>query len=385
MNNTLTIMVGLPASGKDFLIKNNIDNALILSSDNLRVELYGYEDQTHNKEVFEEMNRRTRNTGKENKNVIYNATNINRGRRVTLAQEMQKYFKYIKVIVCVCSIKTLLYRNKTRKERHLPEDKLKQMIRSFQIPTLYEYHYDDIEYVWTETKRRGFERDKIALLMDYDQHNKHHSENLGIHILRTADYCKENGKAYKAAIYHDLGKPFCKTTDEEGFNHFIGHPNVSAYLEPFHTPYFIGDIYLKCLFSYIPTNQMSLLGGMYEKQKAFLHEYPSKKKEFSKFGCDPKQYHHVVRLYDIIKYAENKDILNFPFLRYSGERAEYMKKIKRGLNGLTIEQIQKDIETKIEEAKAILDNKHYKFQEANLEEEIGFYLKQKIKEALLNE
>ena len=230
MNNTLTIMVGLPASGKDFFIKNNIDNALILSSDDLRVELYGYEDQTHNKEVFEEMNRRTRNAGKENKNVIYNATNINRGRRVTLAQEMQKYFKYIKVIACVCSIKTLLYRNKTRKERHLPEDKLKQMIRSFQIPTLYEYNYDDIKYVWTETKRQEFERDKIALLMDYDQHNKHHSENLGIHILRTADYCKENSKACKAAVYHDLGKPFCKTTDEEGFNHFIGHPNVSAYL-----------------------------------------------------------------------------------------------------------------------------------------------------------
>ena len=176
----------------------------------------------------------------------------------------------------------------------------------------------------------------------------------------------------------------CDVKDLITFYNVVRKGNFS-FLEPFHTPYFIGDIYLKCLFSYIPTNQMSLLGGMYEKQKAFLHEYPSKKKEFSKFGCDPKQYHHVVRLYDIIKYAENKNTLNFPFLRYSGERAEYMKKIKRGLNGLTIEQIQKDIETKIEEAKAILDNKHYKFQEANLEEEIGFYLKQKIKEALLNE
>ena len=38
---------------------------------------------------------------------------------------------------------------------------------------------------------------------------------------------------------------------------------------------------------------------------------------------------------------------------------------------------------KIEEAKAILDNKHYKFQEANLEEEVGFYLKQKIKILML--
>jgi len=72
-------------------------------------------------------------------------------------------------------------------------------------------------------------------------------------------------------------------------------------------------------------------------------------------------------------------------LRYYGEGAEYMKKIKRGLNGLTVEQIQKDIEMRIEEARTILDNKQYKFQEVNLEEEVGFYLKQKIREALLNE
>ena len=50
-----------------------------------------------------------------------------------------------------------------------------------------------------------------------------------------------------------------------------------------------------------------------------------------------------------------------------------------------MEQIQKDIEIRIEEAKTILDNKQYKFQEVNLEEEVGFYLKQKIREALLNE
>lgn len=176
----------------------------------------------------------------------------------------------------------------------------------------------------------------------------------------------------------------CDVKDLITFYNVVKKGNFS-FLEPFHTPYFIGDVYLKCLFSSILTNQMSLLGGMYEKQKAFLHEYPSKKEEFSKFGCDPKQYHHIVRLYDIIKYAENKNTLNFPFLRYCGEGAEYMKKIKRGLNGLTVEQIQKDIEIRIEEAKTILDNKQYKFQEVNLEEEVGFYLKQKIREALLNE
>lgn len=182
----------------------------------------------------------------------------------------------------------------------------------------------------------------------------------------------------------EFGNGACDVKDLITFYNVAKKGNFS-FLEPFHTSYFIGDVYLKCLFSTIPTNQMSLLGGMYEKQKAFLHEYPSKVEEFKKFGSDPKQYHHIVRLYDIIKFAENEDILNFPFLRYKGEGAEYMKKIKRGLNGLTIEQIQQDIKTRIEEAKTILDNKHYKFQEVNLEEEVGAYLKQKMKEALLNE
>lgn len=230
--NTLTILVGLPGVGKDSLIKQrrwDISQE-ILSSDKLRIELYGNEDQMHNKEVFQEMNKRAKDAGKLGKNVIYNATNINRDRRVALAQEMKKYFAKINVVMCVCSIETLLKRNKTREERHLPVDKLKQMIRSFQIPTLYEYHYDDIEYVYTQKDRPYLMRDNIGTLMNYDQHNKHHSESLGQHILRVVDYCKENKKACYAALYHDLGKPFCKTTDEEGYCHYIGHSLVSAYM-----------------------------------------------------------------------------------------------------------------------------------------------------------
>ena len=80
--NTLTILVGLPGVGKDSLIKQrrwDISQE-ILSSDKLRIELYGNEDQMHNKEVFQEMNKRAKDAGKLGKNVIYNATNINRDR-----------------------------------------------------------------------------------------------------------------------------------------------------------------------------------------------------------------------------------------------------------------------------------------------------------------
>lgn len=236
---TLTIMVGLPGSGKDTLIRELFNkDEVILSSDELRVELYGYEDQTHNAEVFVEMNRRAKEAGKAGSHVIYNATNLNRGRRVGLCQEMKKYFDRIEVIACICPINTLLKRNETRAERHLPKDKLKQMIRSIQLPVPFEYPYDSISYYCTG-KEDKMELSKLEELYSYEQHNKYHSEPLGYHIERVANACMSNGKAFVAAKYHDLGKPFCKTVDEEGYYHFIGHPAVSAYM-------YISDLMRDC-------------------------------------------------------------------------------------------------------------------------------------------
>ena len=42
----------------------------------------------------------------------------------------------------------------------------------------------------------------------------------------------------------------CDVKDLITFYNVVRKGNFS-FLEPFHTPYFIGDIYLKCLFSYI--------------------------------------------------------------------------------------------------------------------------------------
>lgn len=226
---TLTIMVGIAGSGKDTVIKKYHNDAIVLSSDEIRKELYGYEDQTHNSDVFIEMNRRAKEAGKAGFHVIYNATNLNRGRRVGLCNDMKKYFDSIEVVVCVCSIETLLKRNITREERHIPEEKLKQMIKSIQLPTYYEYPYDKITYILTDNIKSSY-LERLDELDTYEQHNKYHSEPLGLHIKRVASACKKNLKAYTAALYHDLGKPFCKTIDSEGYYHFISHPLVSAYM-----------------------------------------------------------------------------------------------------------------------------------------------------------
>lgn len=233
--NTLYILVGIPGCGKTSLIKAQAkEEHVVLSSDELRVELYGFEDQTHNGEVFQEMNKRTRAAGKEGKTVWYDATNINRKRRVALAKEMQKYFAYIEVIMCVCPIEDLILRNETREERHLPIEKLRQMIQSIQIPTIHEYPYNNVAYVYTGNNN-GFMRDidmSIGMmhLMEYDQNNKHHNETLGRHIIRTYNNCGDNALAKMAAFWHDMGKPFCRTTDNDGESHYYGHAIVSAYM-----------------------------------------------------------------------------------------------------------------------------------------------------------
>lgn len=176
----------------------------------------------------------------------------------------------------------------------------------------------------------------------------------------------------------------CDVKDLITYYNVVKKGNFS-FLEPFYTQYFMGDTYLRCLFRQIPVNRMSILGGMLEKRKALTHEYPSKIEEFKNFGCDPKQYHHIVRLYDMA-FAEQKYGLTktYPYLKYKDEKAEYMKAIKRGLNGQTLEFLMEDADRRIAEVKELFKTLD-KYEEMNLEDSVGFYLKQKMREEMLNE
>lgn len=234
--NTLYILVGIPGCGKTSLIKAQAkEEHIVLSSDELRVELYGFEDQTHNGEVFQEMNKRTKDAGKEGKTVWYDATNINRKRRVALAKEMKKYFDRIEIVACYCSVNELLWRNETRPERRLPVEKLHQIIKSYQAPTVHEYPYDEVSYIYTGTEN-GFICPDVDLAvqamryMTYDQNNKYHTETLGEHTLTVYNACNGNPNIQIAAFWHDMGKPFCRVEDEDGESHYYGHAAVSAYM-----------------------------------------------------------------------------------------------------------------------------------------------------------
>ena len=139
----------------------------------------------------------------------------------------------------------------------------------------------------------------------------------------------------------------CDVKDLVTYYNVVKKGNFS-FVEPFYSKYYLGDEFLRDLFKQVPTNLLSVLGGMYEKQKALTHKYPSKMKEFELFNCDPKQYHHIVRLYDM---AMRKTTL--PFLTYTGKNAEYMKSLKRGMNGKTVEFLIEDSQRRINEVKEL--------------------------------
>ena len=60
-------------------------------------------------------------------------------------------------------------------------------------------------------------------LMETKQNNPHHLYTVGEHTLRVVKGVREDKSLRLAALLHDIGKPDCKTTGEDGIDHFYGH------------------------------------------------------------------------------------------------------------------------------------------------------------------
>ncbi|ROR23639.1 tRNA nucleotidyltransferase (CCA-adding enzyme) [Mobilisporobacter senegalensis] len=83
-------------------------------------------------------------------------------------------------------------------------------------------------------------------MMETKQNNLHHIYNVGIHSLKSVEYIQksnllenemeltvsEKEKYFHilrwCMLLHDVGKPFTKSTSEDGYDHFHGHPEKGA-------------------------------------------------------------------------------------------------------------------------------------------------------------
>lgn len=241
------MLVGLPGSGKSTkanAIKCTLDDITIHSSDSLRKEMFGDENinsKETNKMLFEELHRRIRNDLNIGRSVIYDATNINRKRRIAFLHELQGVNCLKECELVMAPYTTCLTRNNLR-ERSVPEKVLKRMYMSFQPPHKSE-GWDSVS-VDFNCRSKDAEKYHFSVLFDkktgidnYNQNNHHHTLTLGEHCRKVADFAtnKINDVVMNyAALLHDEGKPFTATNllpdgtiDKE--THYYGHNCVGAY------------------------------------------------------------------------------------------------------------------------------------------------------------
>lgn len=235
MMNKLFMMIGIPASGKTSLAEQiaNSEGAEIVSSDNIRKELYGNENiQGDSNEVFKTVENRIINGLKNNKNMIYDATNINYKRRMAFLQKIRK-LKIEKIAIMVATpYEQCLIRNSQR-ERQVPEEVIKRMYYNFYVPQYFE-GWNDIQIKYTNNYMFFF-----SDLEDIEQDNPHHKLTVLEHCKKTEEILnKQNGQLSIpinfAGRLHDIGKLKTKTFinskgEKTNIAHFYNHEKVSTY------------------------------------------------------------------------------------------------------------------------------------------------------------
>ena len=239
MNNDIPILVmivGLPGSGKSTYaneLVNNLD-VIICSSDIIRKELCGdINSQDKKEEVFKVLHNRIKKNLRNNKSVIYDATNINSKRRRAFLAELKNIFCYKKCVIMATPFEECCNRNDLR-DRNVPYDVIKRMYMNWNTPYWFE-GWDDIVIKFKDDF--GISEVIGCWLnnhLNYKQDNPHHSMSLGLHSRKVGEILAGDDLLEYAGYLHDCGKPFTKTfVNSKGettdIAHYYQHHCVGAY------------------------------------------------------------------------------------------------------------------------------------------------------------
>lgn len=128
--NKLYTMVGIPGSGKS-TIANQIPNAVVISSDAIRKELYGAEEiQGNGKQVFDLVYKRIREELAKGNDVVFDATNLTPwARNAVFRFSAERIAVFVNTPLDEC-----LKRNAAR-ERKVPEEVIYRMYDNLIYPS----------------------------------------------------------------------------------------------------------------------------------------------------------------------------------------------------------------------------------------------------------
>lgn len=235
MRPLFTMLVGLPGSGKSTWATNQGEGqTVVCSSDKIREEMFGSEGYEctpqENEKVFNELHKRIKENLIAKKNVIYDATNIKKSRRISFLKELKNIDCIKHCIWFLTTYEICLEQNKMR-SRVVPDDVIRRMYLNFQPPHETE-GWDRINVLINADLNKYSCTDLLKGANDFNQENEHHRFSLGRHLLETASYVVERSQCAElewAAILHDIGKMKTKAYGEDGNSKYHNHHNVSAY------------------------------------------------------------------------------------------------------------------------------------------------------------
>ena len=236
----MLMLIGLPASGKSTFAKKMSETAGYVwhSSDAIREELHlDPMNPADNEKVFLELHRRIKRDLKEGRDVIYDATNLVRKRRMAFIKELDGICCKISCAMMLETVEECMERNRKRKDR-VPDSTYGKFLKSFDPPIYFEGFHDITVYYFDDPQPID-----LSLAEGFDQKNSHHTMTLSEHMRKAYEYVlqkdPENDLVLEAAKYHDFGKLFTQTfMDRKGNEtneaHYYGHEHYGSYLYLLH-------------------------------------------------------------------------------------------------------------------------------------------------------
>ena len=238
MKPTLYVMCGLQGSGKSTYAKRTKFPTVVtvVSSDEIRKEFPDAKNDT----VFQILYKRVNELLAQDKSVVLDATNITIKSRRQIFQNVKVPCTKTCIImntsygICVERVKA---RNAKGDDHYVPLEVLERYYKSFEVP-FYEEGWDSIEIEHMDYGSfKELKSDIMSSAMGFNQHNKHHTQDLGTHMLLTGAYLMfyhrgsflRDDAVYVASTIHDCGKLFTQTFDADGQAHYYNHANVGAY------------------------------------------------------------------------------------------------------------------------------------------------------------
>lgn len=240
------LVVGVAGAGKDTWIRENVtkdprgESFDIHSSDDIREELFGSLTQEYNGVIFDTMRKRTFESLDRGRDVVYNATNLSRRRRISLFKDLDRKGHKVGILLFSRSLEYLQRVNKNReKHKRVPEEVLLQMYRNLQIPRegvdchtlmivgspffnegVLDKSYKKLEDFIEDVVDEGIKKE-IAL--NFQPHDTpYHQESIDEHIEMCIEAAGDSKQMRFIALMHDLGKGVCKQGGVYRGHEFVG-------------------------------------------------------------------------------------------------------------------------------------------------------------------